>query len=708
MFDPSTPLSDDFPPADIGTWREKAAADLKGRSLDKLVGRTDDDIELQPLYTRADMLPAAELGLPGAPPFRRGTLPLGRALEGPDVRSVIEVADPEQARRQLEEELARGASSALLRIATRTTQGWTRGIRLESPARLEALVAKVDPTEHAIYLNAGGAGLDVARAWLEISKKRGVQPEALQGGLGLDPISALAQSGELPLSLEDALTEGTALAKDLDAHPQLACFQVDAGFAQHAGATTAQTLGTSLALGVAYLRALDAAGVAPEQAIRHIAFSWRCDTRFFEQIAALRALRITWQRIAEASGASAQDMRVHALASERVISRRDPYVNMLRGTATSFAAIVGGADAVSCPAFDRALGESSPLARRIARNTPIILSEESHLHRVVDPAGGSWFIEQLTTQLAQKGWEEFQRIEAEGGIVASLRRSTSADDSLLQRVEQAWQRKRAKLAKRREALTGVSEFAQLEERRPNVQPFANPGEGVGSAAETLPAWPQRRLGDDFEELRDTADAARAAGQEPCAFLVTLGPLAEHNVRATWIRNVLAAGGIATSDAGAIDDADAAAKALRDAGASFAVICGTDERYATQASDTAQALRKAGASLVWLAGKGEDAWGSIATPAAPCIPARPLRDHVRHSGRGPSANTPASPPPRNQRLLPPQPRRRAEGLSIAFDLATHRGYDSDHERVAGDVGMAGVAIDSILDMRTLFDGIPLDR
>lgn len=605
MFDPDSRLTDDFDPAGLDTWTEKTTADLKGRPLEKLTGRTDDGLEVRPLYVRADAVPPTMIGLPGAPPFRRGTRSLGRALEGPDVRSIVEAPDPETARANLRDDLERGATSVRLRIASPTAHGWTPGVRLASPLDVVDFLADVDPASVPVWIEAGTRGIDVAGAWIGALEERGVHPAAVMGGLGLDPIGTLARDGEIPESAESFVNRATAVAHDVAHVPRLAVFDVDPDFAHHAGATTAQSIGVALGVASAYLRALDAAGIDPDRGAGRIAFTWRCDTRFFEQIAALRALRITWNRICEASGTSARGMRVHALASERVVSRRDPWVNVLRGTVTTFAGLVGGADAVSCPAFDRALGESSRLARRVARNTPIVLGEESHLHRVVDPAGGSWFVENLTAQLALKAWEEFQQIERGGGILASLR-----DGSLRARVDEAWEAKRHRIATRREALTGVSEYAKLDERVPQVTPFVDPGEGVDRPAERLQPWPVRRLGDDFEELRDAADAANADGREPRAFLVTLGPLAEHNVRANWITNVLAAGGIATRDQGPLEDVENAAASFEESGLRLAVICGTDDRYASMAADVAKALRANGAELVWLAGKAgenESAW-----------------------------------------------------------------------------------------------------
>lgn len=602
MFDRESRLTDAFPPADSEAWRAQAESDLKGRPLEKLVGHTGDGLEIRPLYTRADAVPPTMIGLPGAPPFRRGTRPLGRALEGPDVRAIIENADPATARAQMLDDLQRGATSLLIRIASPTAHGWTPGVRLGQPADLIGFVEGVDPTAAAIALDAGGRGIEFARVALETLENRGVHPAAILGGFGLDPIGTLAREGEVPGSVESYLSKAGALAHDTLAYPRLSLFQVDVDFAHHAGATTAQSLGVALATGAAYLRALEAAGIGPDHAIGRIAFTWRCDARFFEQIAALRALRISWNRIAEASGSSGRGMFVHAMASERIVARRDPWVNMLRGTATTFAGLVGGADAVSCPSFDRALGESSTLGRRIARNTPIILAEESHLHRVVDPAGGSWFLENLTAKLALRAWEEFQQLEREDGIVHSLR-----NGDLRGRIDEAWELERQRIATRRQPLTGVSEYAKVDERRPDVTPFPDPGEGTQSESERLQPWPVRRLGDDFEELRDAADEANADFAEPRAFLVTLGPLAEYTTRATWITNLLAAGGIATRDQGPIDDAKTAGVAFEETGLRFAVICGTDERYADMAAEVARSLKENGAELVWLAGKGDSEW-----------------------------------------------------------------------------------------------------
>ena len=478
---------------------------------------------------------------------------------------------------------------------------------------------------------------------------------------------------------------------------------------------------------------------------------------------------------------------VHAVASPTMYTRRDPYVNLLRGTVAGFAAGVGGADAVTVAPFDAALGSSTPFSRRIARNTQSLLVMEAHLARVIDPAGGSWFVESLTDELARAAWAFFQELEAAGGVVAALDSGLVADRTAAVR---AGREKEA--ATRRAPVTGVSEFPDLHEKpvpRSGPDLLAAPGPGSGRAG--LPVY---RPAAAYEAFRDRSDAHLAAtGARPRAFLATLGPLATHAARAGFTRNLLHAGGIDTVDAGPTEAVDDVVAAFRDAGTPVAVLCSSDALYAERAAPVVAGLRAAGARHVLLAGKarvdgvdghlaaGGDALAVLGGVYAAHRPegGRPMRFPT-------SRPFPSTPPPRRPASTPGRPRsadggeppawdspegigirplytaddtagldflgtypgiapflrgpyptmytsqpwtvrqyagfstaeesnafyRRnlaagQKGLSIAFDLATHRGYDSDHPRVAGDVGMAGVAIDSIYDMRQLFDGIPLD-
>jgi methylmalonyl-CoA mutase len=262
-------------------------------------------------------------------------------------------------------------------------------------------------------------------------------------------------------------------------------------------------------------------------------------------------------------------------------TRHDPWVNLLRTTVACFAAGVGGADVVTVQPFDAALGLPDSFSRRIARNTQNLLVEEGHLGRVLDPAGGSWYVESLTESLAQAAWTWFTEIERAGGLVAAL------DSGLVRdRIAAAWDDRATRLAHRTDALTGVSEFPNLAEKLPERRP----------APEVLPSGrlPRVRAAQDFEELRDRAERA---AERPRVYLATIGPVARHTARASFAGNLFQAGGLETPSGDG-------ASGLAEAATTVACICGTDKDYASEAAALAEELKAAGATQVWLAGKPE--------------------------------------------------------------------------------------------------------
>ena len=280
----------------------------------------------------------------------------------------------------------------------------------------------------------------------------------------------------------------------------------------------------------------------------------------------------------------------HAVVAEALFTRRDPWVNMLRGTVSGFAAGVGGADAVTVPPFDAALGRPQAFSRRIARNTQRLLVEESHLARVIDPAGGSWYVEHLTDDLARAAWDYFQELEREGGAVAAL------DSGLVARtVGEVRAGRETSVATRRSPLTGVSEFPDIDEDAVEREPLPEPVQRGG-----LPLY---RPAEAYEAFRDRSDSALAEnGSRPSAFLATLGPLATYTARAGFTRNLLQAGGIAAPEAGPTESADEVVEAFRKEGAQVAVLCSSDKVYDERAAETASALREAGARRILLAGR----------------------------------------------------------------------------------------------------------
>jgi methylmalonyl-CoA mutase len=383
---------------------------------------------------------------------------------------------------------------------------------------------------------------------------------------------------------------------------------------------------------------MTSAGLSIDAAAKQIAFQAAVDADMFLSIAKIRALRKVWARVAEACGVSVENRTapIAAVTAPRMMSKRDPWVNMLRTTVATFAAGVAGADAITVLPFSNAIGLPDELARRVARNTQVVLQEESSIARVIDPAGGAWMFEKLTDELAEKAWAFFQEIEKQGGMVKAVMSGFVASKIAATHAERT-----KNIAKRKDAVTGVSEFPNIGEAlvepvkatvpKGNETPagtvnLAAPAsgamteslvkaakDGANVAAMTAPLpqgdavaitpLPKVRLAEDFEALRDASDGFKAAyGKRPQIFLANVGTVAQFTGRATFAKNFFEAGGIeAVFGAGGTDIA-AIVKDFKSTGASFAIVCSTDKVYDAHAAAVGKALKDAGAAVVYLAGK----------------------------------------------------------------------------------------------------------
>ncbi|MBW0117312.1 methylmalonyl-CoA mutase family protein [Pseudonocardia abyssalis] len=536
-----------------------------GAGVEKLVRTSPDGIAVRPLYTAA---PDAPVGVPGAAPFVRGGTADGPVPDGWDVRQRHTDVDADTARAAVLADLENGVTSV-----------WLTGT---APADLPHVLGDVLLDLAPVVLD-GPDQPALAEAFLALAAERGTG-EALRGTLGLDPIGLRARTGDGP-PVDSVVALATRVSAD---HPLVRAVVVDALPVHSAGGSDAQELGFALSAGLEYLRVLEGLGIAT--ASRLLEFRLAATAEQFPTIAKLRAARRLWSRVTEACG-SPEPMAQHAVASPTMYTRRDPYVNLLRGTLAGFSAGVGGADAVTVAPFDAALGASEPFSRRIARNTQALLVEESHVARVIDPAGGSFYVESLTDELAQAAWAFFQEIEAAGGAVAVL-------DSgwLAERTGEVRARRERDAATRKRPLTGVSEFPDLDEKPVERGPLPEAPTGG------LPVY---RPAGVYEEFRDRSDARLAeSGARPRAFLATLGPLAAYTARAGFARNLLQAGGIEPVEAGPTETASDVTTAFADADTTVAVLCSTDDLYAERAAETVAALRDAGATHVLLAGRSD--------------------------------------------------------------------------------------------------------
>jgi methylmalonyl-CoA mutase len=566
-----------FPAADRDRWRElvkdvlrksgAATDDTPPADVESLIATTTyDDIRVAPLYTAEDSGP----GRPGLAPHFRLSGEGVRALAGWDVRQRHAHPDPAATREAVRTDLENGATSVWLTLGP-------AGLPVSGLA--EAL-ADVRLGHAPVVLDAGEETEAAAGALLALAADRGVTPT---GNLGADPLGLAARSGRA-VPMEGAVALGVRSA---DGHPGLRAITVDATVHHDAGGSDAQELGCSVAAGVAYLRALTEAGLTVDQALGQLEFRYAATADQFLTIAKLRAARRLWARVAQVSGGSSHGQWQHAVTSSAMMTARDPWVNMLRTTIAAFAAGVGGADSVTVQPFDARLGLPDDFSRRIARNTQSLLLEEASLGRVADPAGGSWYVERLTEDLAQSAWAWFQEIERAGGLVGAL-----ASGLVAERLAATWARRRAGLAHRRDPITGVSEFPNLTERLPDRTTAPAPAGG---------GLPRVFYAQDFEALRDAADAA---AERPRVFLATLGTIAQYTARASFAANLFRAGGIETVESGPGLDAAAIGEAFAASGTQVACLCSGDRIYAEHAAEVAGALRAAGARRVWLAGKGD--------------------------------------------------------------------------------------------------------
>jgi len=450
-----------------------------------------------------------------------------------------------------------------------------------------------------LSIPAREAPLHVA-AWV---KRHGIDPAAVQLRCGLDPLRSLAADGASPLRWPELSALLVRLVTELAGQGFRGPFVVADGRVIHnAGGSEAQELAYVLATAVAYLRALEGGGIALDDARQMIFFRLSADAEQFLTMAKFRALRRLWARVEDACGLPPRPALVVAETAWRMMTRRDPHVNMLRTTIAAAAAGIGGADAVTVLPFTIAIGLPDRFARRIARNSQLILLEESNLARVADPAAGSGAIEALTDQLCHAAWSLFQEIETAGGACAALEAGLIA-----RKVGEVRAARAAAVATREDVLTGTSEFPNIAETEAAVLDVAPvPVAPLAAKALSAPPLPRIRLAEPFEALRDASDRMLAAGgARPRVFLANLGTPTDFTSRATFARNFFEAGGIeAVSHEGAADQA-ALAESFRASGARLVCLCSADEVYAREALAAAKAIASSGAAHIYLAGKPRD-------------------------------------------------------------------------------------------------------
>lgn len=580
-------LAATFPPATEEDWRAQVEKVLKGASFERLISTTHDGLRIQPLYHRvADAAPV-----------------VGRAPGKPwTILQRVDHPDPAQANAQALDDLENGATGLAL-VFTGAIGAYGYG--------LDGSEAALERALEGVHLDAGvtidcdlsTAHRDVPARLAALVRRRGANPADVDLRAGYDPLRTLAFDGRMPRPWPELATLLADLVRDLKAQGFAGPHVVADGRIIHAaGGSEAQELAYVLAGAVAYLRALEGGGLTLDDARAAIAFRLAADADQFLTMAKFRAVRRLWARVQAACGLAPRPAFVAAETAWRMLTRRDPWVNMLRATTATFAAGLGGADAVTVLPLTQAIGLPDEFARRMARNTQLILLEESNLFRVADPAAGAGGIEDLTDQLCHAAWALFQEIEAAGGAAAAL-----AHGLLQRKVAAVRAAREAAVARRQEALTGTSEFPDIREAAVavlSVPPCAPLPPPPGDAVEPLRPI---RLAAPFEALRDASDRMlEATGTRPKIFLANLGPVAAFTARAMFAKNLFEAGGIEAVTNDGFASHDDMAAAYKTSGALLACLCSSDAIYESEAVPAAEALASAGARAIYLAGRPENA------------------------------------------------------------------------------------------------------
>lgn len=620
-----------FDPVSIDQWSEAAT---KGDEDVALMTVLEDGVEAKWLYTPEDSLAPDPSGLPGEAPFTRGT----RAGRHWQIRQEQTQPDRAKANAEILEDLNGGVTEVTLRIGE-------EGIAIANLDHLSQVLEGVYLNMAGVALDAGASAPAAAALLAAHWRESGIAPEEAIGSFRYDPLGTLARTGELPASPEDSLAAAGALAAETARDwPSVRALAVDTGIYVEAGATAAWELGIAIATGVEYLRAASSAGLEPAEAAARIEFTLSVGPDQFLEMAKFRAIRRLWARVLEESGVeeSARHSKTYGVTSARMISAVDPWVNMLRVTTAAFAAGTGGADGVTVTPFDRMIGQPGDLGRRIARNTQIILQDESSLGRIADPLAGSWYGEELTDELAQAGWARFRDIEREGGALAALRSGLIAT-TLTGLADE----REDDLNHRRRVMTGVNEFPLLgddgtepetadrdavlaaDESRLAERPAltgldrlsgAAPGERLAAATAlasagarldeldsavagetfSLPALNRRPDSAPFEAMRRAAlEHEKSGGDRPQIYLACMGSIASHVNYANWAKSFFEVAGVETVPSGALRDNEEQAKTFKDGGFDLVAVCAGRNQTAEDVADLVGRLRDVGAGYIYM-------------------------------------------------------------------------------------------------------------
>ncbi len=575
-------LFGEFPPVTTADWEAKILEDLKGADYEKkLIWKTAEGFSVKPYYRAEDLEAMGSLldTLPGQFPFVRGN---NAESNNWKICQEIETANPRAANALAREVLDKGANAVSLYAG-----------KISGADDLKAMLEGIDPVKSSLCFHSSKSYAALAGL---LVNHLGDKAGKASGSFNCDPVSHLLLNGNFHTSREKDLAEPVELVKSYsDKLPYYRMITVNAHHFHNSGSTLVQELAFALAAGNEYMALLTQNGISADKAAQSIKFSFAAGSNYFMEIAKLRAARLLWAKIVEqynpASPESAK-MHIHSVTADWNKTIFDPYVNMLRTTTESMSAVLGGADTITVLPFDIYYKEPDAFSMRIARNQQIILKEESGLDKVVDPAAGSYYIENLTASMADAAWKLFLETEEKGGMLEAVL-SGFVQDAVAASAKQ----KNADIASRRTILLGTNQYPNLIENMLEKIQVDEEDEGeeehqAGPAALYKVMVPYRGA-DGFEDLRLATEIYHSEeGPRPHVFLLTMGNLAMRKARAGFSTNFFGCAGYQITDNPGFATVDEGVKAALDAKADIVVICSSDEEYAEIVPAAARALKAA--------------------------------------------------------------------------------------------------------------------
>lgn len=541
-----------FPVPSIEEWKEKGEAALKGKSIDTLAPKTYENITLKPLYTKEDQNLEKISQFPGQADFRRG---IGFAGNQWEVSQKITAENAESLKELLASAFERGQTTVSFEVSEKIVPG------------LEAVLKEFNG-KYPYSVNAK----DIHGAIIELLAGLSNAEEG-KGYVAADPLAVLAEKGapqDNIAELYDAFYE--SVKKAADKLPEVRTILADTTPYHNGGANAVQELAIALSTAVFHIEELKARGLAVEEILSKLVFQFAIGANFFMELAKLRAARILWSKVAGIYGAGEEQkkMMISAETSRFTKTVYDPYVNMLRAGTEAFAAVLGGVQYLHVSPYNEPEGAETEFSGRIARNTQLILKEESLLTKTVDPAGGSWYVEHLTNEIAEKAWELFLEIDDKGGILEVLKSGW-----LQEQIAEVMKKRHEDIFTRKQTIVGTNKYANLEEVPLSVF-FEDKDDNQGEAF--IAAIPQVRLSEPYERLRAKASKLAGDGAKLTVGLITLGSLKEYKPRMDFVTGFLSPGGIKTEEGGELQTVDDALDFIGKSGYGHYCICSSNDRY----------------------------------------------------------------------------------------------------------------------------------